>query len=711
MSSHATSGETSTGGDVDAARQSASGAGVSSGSGTVPTTSGDRTGRMFEVNVRCIDGTTTTLNVRSDMTGAQLKSLLLEKMGVPTNQQRLIFRGCVVKDEDLVGQHITEDGQTLHMVQRPPPSEAQASSTGASGPDDMRAQTSGPQVHFQFTTAEGGAPQLGLPQVDLSQILGTVFGAVSHSAGGIGAVVHTGPVRTTTARGSEGGRVGDANVGGIAGPSASAASTTGTQNLPHQRSEATSESSMEPPQNQPNSVAAGGTGTATGQPAGASAAATQAEQSTRQTAGGAQANAVALHPVQFIFQQGLGNMAHIIPTVFGDALQNAETAMNAQRRPATETQRTRQGNQVGNAGEGGDVLPWRDLRHLNTHLNRLLGRPSQGRVLPPVSIPHGELHAFLAALLSTTVQLGVAISDLQASLIEGTRPQPRYRLQFAMALVSAARTLRGMATAMQSGGWERGFTETGATPSGAGTQQDVTATEVGTGQTEDVTAPGGSSDSEEEVTGDDGTGIEQPPGQPEDEVLDVVAFLEPSAGDAVGGALAGAVLGAADVAGVPTDSQSDEGGVGTSVVEAAQVMRALPQLFGPLSLNPGGFEGEIPFNVSPAPDAVQPPFSDAYLSGDTTGHYHAPVFPPPVEFLPLRWRRTAGRCEGLQEVPGPPEHLSRAYLCAFLRDLGQSIGNNSTFNTVPDAAQRYPHLGRLAAMFGQRSGDANMHTT
>merc|ERR1712079_911331 len=93
-------------------------------------------------------------------------------------------------------------------------------------------------------------------------------------------------------------------------------------------------------------------------------------------------------------------------------------------------------------------------------------------------------------------------------------------------------------------------------------------------------------------------------------------------------------------------------------------------------------------------ESMQPPFSEAYLSGDATGSHHTPVWPTPVEFLPLRWRRSAGRVQGLREdqAPEPPEHLSRAYLSAFLRDLGRYLRGNPVYLTLPDAQQRYPHL-------------------
>lgn len=101
--------------------------------------------------------------------------------------------------------------------------------------------------------------------------------------------------------------------------------------------------------------------------------------------------------------------------------------------------------------------------------------------------------------------------------------------------------------------------------------------------------------------------------------------------------------------------------------------------------------------------ANQPPFSEAYWEGDlSVASRHVPQLPPPMDFLPLRWTRSAGRCEGVRDVPEHPEHLQRAYLSAFLRDLGRHAGGDATYQSLPpDARERYPALSKLAQMFGE----------
>ena len=49
-----------------------------------------------------------------------LKALLEEASGVPASRQRLICRGRVLQDTQRISDLRVADGDTLHMVQRPP---------------------------------------------------------------------------------------------------------------------------------------------------------------------------------------------------------------------------------------------------------------------------------------------------------------------------------------------------------------------------------------------------------------------------------------------------------------------------------------------------------------------------------------------------------------------------------------------------------------
>lgn len=167
-------------------------------------------------------------------------------------------------------------------------------------------------------------------------------------------------------------------------------------------------------------------------------------------------------PMQIVVPQG--NMAQFMPGVFagmgpqhihvqqvlhpphrgggnGGGRHHGSNAGNSAGGQEAVAQGSRQGPEDGAGSRNRDA--WRDLRRLNQHLSRLLGQGSPQRALPPAHMPGGELHAFLSVLQRTVAQLGVAIGDLQVATLEGGRagPQPRHRMQFAMALVAASRTL------------------------------------------------------------------------------------------------------------------------------------------------------------------------------------------------------------------------------------------------------------------------------
>lgn len=791
---------------------------------------------IFVLNVKCIDGTTTKLEVPGDLSGADLKELICVQLGVPANRQRLIFRGHVVKDGDTVDMHLTEDGLTMHMVQRPVTQEGGASGS-ASGQPSAAGQPAGgqPQMQFQFATGD----PMGLQQIELSQILGTMLGAVGRGQG-VNTVIHTAPMRVTTAQGGGGAANASASGAGLWGAPGHGNRGVGSTS---RRNRATGRIDAAD-RGHPQAAPADGVGAPVGLspvgdatvftpplPPGTLPAATDAPGLGDPTA---QQPGMALHPLQIIFQQGLGNLAQVIPGFGGEGLQSAEVVYGPQ--PGVE------GPDGPNLGQGGghgirpghgsggrssgEVLPWRDLRRLNQHLARVLGRPSHSRQLPPADMPAGELAAFLASLHSATSQLGVAVGDFQASLADGSGgPQPRHQLQFAMALVAAARTLRGMATALQSGLIEGGSAVSrSAVPAGTATaaaaaivgemqrQQAAVSPDAATTASASVEtarpsppAPslaggvasaaatrGASSDSEDPHLSDAALpgavsavaasqapeAAEVPPAEallPAAVPVPARSRRQPPCDDGTGGEVPGSGTSLSECSSEgpgeravqveqPTQGILDTFAVAASESHAASsdvaaqemnasVNQAQAFLSSPLTLGPPlaatanvvaqhqepdlppATDEERPTAPSPAPEpslpdflesmppevsacwqswtrpevfgrviqqAVQPPLSESYVEGDATGSHRAPQLPPPMEFLPLRWQRTAGRVDGIGDVPESPEQLSRAYLCAFLRDLGRHTAADATFRSVPNADQRYPNLSRLSSLFGHR---------
>eukprot|EP00434_Breviolum_minutum_P009842 symbB.v1.2.008668.t1/scaffold537.1/size221706/12 len=99
---------------------------ASSSDATLPTPT-------FEIKIQRIDGSSQRVDVSADMTGLQLKELIAQKLGIST-EQRLICRGRAIKDDDLIGAHVTENGQIVHMVQRPAPGPPPPAGGSAAGP-------------------------------------------------------------------------------------------------------------------------------------------------------------------------------------------------------------------------------------------------------------------------------------------------------------------------------------------------------------------------------------------------------------------------------------------------------------------------------------------------------------------------------------------------------------------------------------------------
>ncbi|KAG0223760.1 hypothetical protein BGW42_005547 [Actinomortierella wolfii] len=71
------------------------------------------------LNIKTLESTTHAVSIQLNKKVADLKQLLHEKLEVPTNRQRLIYRGQLMRDERVLKDYALEDGHTLHLVTRP----------------------------------------------------------------------------------------------------------------------------------------------------------------------------------------------------------------------------------------------------------------------------------------------------------------------------------------------------------------------------------------------------------------------------------------------------------------------------------------------------------------------------------------------------------------------------------------------------------------
>ncbi|KAJ4763312.1 Ubiquitin-like superfamily protein [Rhynchospora pubera] len=78
----------------------------------------------IEIKIKTLDSQTYTLRVNKCVPVPQLKEQIADVTGIESRQQRLICRGQVLRDSELLSHYHVEDGHTLHLVVRQPPESA-----------------------------------------------------------------------------------------------------------------------------------------------------------------------------------------------------------------------------------------------------------------------------------------------------------------------------------------------------------------------------------------------------------------------------------------------------------------------------------------------------------------------------------------------------------------------------------------------------------
>lgn len=118
-----------------------------------------------ELNIKTLDSQIYTFEVDKNMPVSSFKEKIANKIGVPIGQQRLIFRGKVLKDEHVLSEYHVENGHTLHLVERQP-AQSQPSSGASSG------ETNG-NNGGRGNDAGAGGPRGRVGQISHSVVLGT----------------------------------------------------------------------------------------------------------------------------------------------------------------------------------------------------------------------------------------------------------------------------------------------------------------------------------------------------------------------------------------------------------------------------------------------------------------------------------------------------------------------------------------------------------
>ncbi|KXG25467.1 large proline-rich protein BAG6 isoform X2 [Sorghum bicolor] len=127
----------------------------------------------IEINIKTLDSQVHKLRVEKNAPVSVLKEKVVEATGVPLDQQRLIFRGRVLKDDHLLSEYHLEDGYTLHLVAR----------RAAEGQNSSGAPEGNTHANVNVTGNEGLLDDISRSVRDLLGSLGVAMsGGVTNTA-------------------------------------------------------------------------------------------------------------------------------------------------------------------------------------------------------------------------------------------------------------------------------------------------------------------------------------------------------------------------------------------------------------------------------------------------------------------------------------------------------------------------------------------------
>ncbi|XP_057516007.1 ubiquitin-like domain-containing protein CIP73 [Amaranthus tricolor] len=119
-----------------------------------------------ELNIKTLDSQMYNFRVDKSMLVSSFKEKIAQEVGVPVGQQRLIFRGKVLKDDHLLSDYHVENGDTLHLVVRQPTQPQTSSATSS-------VDASG-NIGTQGIDGSTGVPRNRIGQLSHSVVLGTL---------------------------------------------------------------------------------------------------------------------------------------------------------------------------------------------------------------------------------------------------------------------------------------------------------------------------------------------------------------------------------------------------------------------------------------------------------------------------------------------------------------------------------------------------------
>ncbi|MCO5592733.1 hypothetical protein L7F22_046736 [Adiantum nelumboides] len=131
--------------------------------------------KLVEIKIKTLDSQVYSCNVDQNISVPALKDHIATLTGVPAENQRLICRGKVLKDDHTLREYNVEDGHTLHLVTRqvPQPGAAPSSAGANVGEEEQGADD-----------PSSGASRNRPTQISHSVVMGT-FNVPDHGDGGL----------------------------------------------------------------------------------------------------------------------------------------------------------------------------------------------------------------------------------------------------------------------------------------------------------------------------------------------------------------------------------------------------------------------------------------------------------------------------------------------------------------------------------------------
>ncbi|KAL1225063.1 Ubiquitin-like domain-containing protein CIP73 [Cardamine amara subsp. amara] len=141
----------------------------------------------LELNIKTLDSQMYTFQVNKNETVSLFKEKIAIEVGVPVGQQRLIFRGRVLKDDHPLSEYHLENGHTLHLVVRQSAESVPTSGTPSQGatPNDENGTNGGPPRNGRHVSHSVvlGSFNVGDQTEGIVPDLNRVIGAVLNSFG------------------------------------------------------------------------------------------------------------------------------------------------------------------------------------------------------------------------------------------------------------------------------------------------------------------------------------------------------------------------------------------------------------------------------------------------------------------------------------------------------------------------------------------------